>query len=406
LNFEWFVALRYLISKRTNSFISINTFFSIGGVVVGVAALVFVMSMMNGFESELRTRILGVTSHITVFPRFENTIPDPEAAMKELREVDGVTAAAPFIYYKAAVASNEAGDGIVVRGVDLAQEDKVVGLRSKMFAGEYTLAPNDKGEGGIIIGRTLATRLDVMVGDPLVLFSMRGEKLRAGAQPKVKRFVITGIFETGMYEYDAAMAYISLKDAADLFKTGGVTGIHLKTEDIFKADVIANEINSRFSEKYDAVDWKLMNKNLFSWMQLEKLGMFIALSLIIAVAAFNIISTLVMIVMEKRHEIGILKTMGSIPRSISRMFMMIGLFVGMVGCFIGWILGFILCYIQIKFNLISLPPEIYFINSLPVEMHVFDFVIVGCASVILCFLATIYPATRASRMSVIDVLRH
>ncbi|MDD4051338.1 MAG: ABC transporter permease, partial [candidate division Zixibacteria bacterium] len=218
MRYEWFIARRYLMSRRRGLFISLNSFFSIGGVVVGVAALIFVMSMMNGFETELRTRILGVTSHITVYPRFDRVIADPELAMAELKTVEGVVAAAPFIYYKAAVASEETGDGIVVRGIDPPLENRVSGLESTILSGRYDLSPNDKGEGGIIIGKSLAARLNVIPGDPLMLFSLQGEKLRAGAQPRVKRFEVRAIFETGMYEYDASMAYISIPDAADLFK--------------------------------------------------------------------------------------------------------------------------------------------------------------------------------------------
>jgi len=322
-----------------------------------------------------------------------------------LLQVEDVTAAAPFIYYKAAVASRESGDGIVVRGIDPEMEDKIIGLKARMVAGNYDLSPNEKGEGGIFLGKSLAQRLDVLPGEPLVLFSMKGEQLRSGAQPRAKRFIVTGVFETGMYEYDASMAYISLADADDLFKIGGVTGVHLKTTDIFKADQIALAINERFADSYEAVDWKQMNKNLFSWMALEKIGMFIALSLIIAVAAFNIISTLVMIVMEKRHEIGILKTMGSVPASISKIFMLIGIVVGVMGCLLGSLLGYFLCWLQIRFELVSLPPEIYFISKLPVDMQLIDFLLVAAASVVLCFLATLYPATRAARLSVVEVLR-
>jgi len=406
VRYEWFIARRYLMSRRSGSFISINSVFSIGGVVVGVAALVFVMSMMNGFESELRTRILGVTSHVTVFPRFDESLVDPDAAMADLLQVDGVAAAAPFIYYKAAIASDKAGDGIVVRGVEPELENAVTGLGNTIVVGDFELGPDESGAGGIVIGKTLASRLDVIIGDPLVLFSLRGEKLRAGAQPKVKKFDVRGIFETGMYEYDASMAYISIPDAADLFKVSGVTGIHLKTDDFFNADRVAGRIDQRYSDTYDAVDWKQMHRNLFSWMQLEKIGMFIALSLIIAVAAFNIISTLVMIVMEKRHEIGILKTMGSLPASVSRIFMAIGLTVGVVGCLLGWGLGYLLCWLQIRFDIVSLPPEIYFISSLPIDIRPFDFMIVGIAGILLCFLATLYPARRAAKLSVIEVLRH
>lgn len=394
------------MSRQSGSFISLNTFFSIGGVVIGVAALIFVMSMMNGFESELRTRILGVTSHVTVFPRFEESLLNPEAAMADLEMIDGVLAAAPFIYYKAAVTSNTMGDGIVVRGVEPDLENAVTGLGDKIIVGDFDLTPNENGEGGIVVGKNLAASLDVVPGDPMWLFSLKGEKLKAGAQPKVKRFVVRAIFETGMYEYDAGMAYISIPDAASLFKINGVTGIHLKTADFFNADEIARQINLTHSDRFDAVDWKQMHRNLFSWMQLEKIGMFIALSLIIGVAAFNIISTLVMIVMEKRHEIGILKTMGSVPASISRIFMSIGLVVGILGCLLGWLLGYFLCWLQIRFEIVSLPPEIYFISSLPVEIRLLDFMLVGAAAVLLCFLATIYPARKAAGLSVVRVLRH
>lgn len=405
MKYEWFIARRYLISRQSGSFISVNSFFSIGGVVVGVAALVFVMSMMNGFESELRTRILGVTSHISVFPRYDDSITDPDTAVADLERIEGVVAAAPFIYYKAAVASNESGDGIVVRGIEPQLENSVTGLDQKVVAGDMDLAPNERGEGGIIVGKNLAARLDVALGDPLVLFSLSGEKLRAGAQPLVRKFEVRAIFETGMYEYDASMAYISIPDAASLFKIDGVSGVHLKTDDFFRADVIADRINLAYSDRYDAVDWKKMHRNLFSWMQLEKIGMFIALSLIIAVAAFNIISTLVMIVMDKRHEIGILKTMGSIPAAVSRIFMSIGLTVGVFGCILGWGLGYFLCWLQIRFDIVSLPPEIYFISSLPIDIRPLDFLIVGAATVLLCFLATLYPARRAARLSVVSVLR-
>jgi lipoprotein-releasing system permease protein len=405
VKFEWFIARRYLTARHKGSIVSLNTFFSIGGIVVGVAALIFVMSMMNGFESELRTRILGVTSHITVFNRFAESITDYDEAMELLAKFDGVTAAAPFVYYKAAVASEESGDGIQVRGIDPELENKVNGLKSRIVSGAYDLSPNEKGEGGMLVGLTLATRLDVMPGDYLVLFSLRGERLRAGAQPRVKKFVVTGLFETGLHEYDASLAYISIPNAQDLFKIVGVTGIHLATNDIYSADKIADQINNDYPGLFEAVDWKRLHKTLFNWMELEKIGMFIALSLIIAVAAFNIISTLVMVVMEKRKEIGILKTMGSIPGSISRIFMSFGIVVGVIGCLIGWGLGYLLCWLQLRFDIISLPPDIYLIDSLPIDMRWTDFAIVGIAVILVCFLATLYPAHRASRLSVIQVLR-
>ncbi|MFH1700706.1 MAG: FtsX-like permease family protein [Candidatus Zixiibacteriota bacterium] len=393
------------MTRKKGGFISLNSLFSIGGVVVGVAALIFVMSMMNGFETELRTRILGVTSHISVFPRFEDHFANPDSAMAELLQVEGIIAAAPFVYYKAAIASETAGDGIVVRGIDPELENKVTGLGETVFSGNFDVSPNEEGMGGIIVGKNLAQSLDVLPGDILRLYSLRVKDLRPGSQPKIKLVEVRGIYEIGMYEYDASMAYISIPDAMNLFKTEGVTGIHLKTTDIFTAGIIAESINEQFGGKYSAVDWSRMNENLFSWMWLEKVGMFIALSLIMAVAAFNIISTLVMIVMEKRHEIGILKTMGSVPGAIRRIFMRIGIVIGVVGCLLGWLLGYLLCWIQVRFNVIELPPDIYFISSLPVDIRLLDFMLVGFAAIALCFLATLYPAGRAARLSVVKVLR-
>lgn len=393
------------MTRKKGGFISLNSVFSIGGVVVGVAALIFVMSMMNGFETELRTRILGVTSHISVFPRFDDHIAEPDSAMAELMQVDGVIAAAPFIYYKAAIASETAGDGIVVRGIDTELENGVTGLGNTIFSGYFDVSPNEEGMGGIIVGKNLAQSLDVLPGDIIKLYSLRVDDLRPGSQPKIKLVEVRGIYEIGMYEYDASMAYISIPDAMSLFKTSGVTGIHLKTTDIFTAGELSESINEQFGGKYSAVDWSRMNENLFSWMWLEKVGMFIALSLIIAVAAFNIISTLVMIVMEKRHEIGILKTMGSVPGAIRRIFMRIGVVIGVVGCVLGSLLGYLMCWIQVRFEVITLPPDIYFISSLPVDIRLLDFVLVGFAAIALCFLATLYPAGRAARLSVVKVLR-
>nr|MBN2277775.1 ABC transporter permease [candidate division Zixibacteria bacterium] len=408
MRYERFIAGRYLKSGRF--FTSVSTWITTLGITLGVAVVCFVMSMHNGFETELRSRLLGTTSHITIFPRNVMTISEYDNIITQVEKVDQVIAASPFIYYKAAISSETAGDGIVVRGIDLEKEKRTANIADDIILGEYSfdiaLMDSSENASGMIIGEGLRNRLGVTIGDPVVLYSLRGDDLRRATRPRVSKFYITGIFETGMYEFDEQLAYISLVSAQHLFQMNNeVTAIHLKLTDIYLADQVAPRIREILGFKYDIVPWNVLHKNLFSWIALEKKVLFIGFILIVLVAAFSIISTLVMLAMEKRAEIGILKTIGSTTASIRRIFVMNGLVIGAIGIICGWSLALAASWIQNEYAVISLPSELYFIDYLPVEVHLVDFILAGLVTIVICFLAALYPAIRASRQSVIDVIR-
>jgi lipoprotein-releasing system permease protein len=406
--YERFIAGRYLKSGRF--FTSVATWITIFGVMLGVAVVCFVMSMHNGFEREIRNRLLGTTSHITIFPSLSMTIHDYRRVMDLAQSVDDVVAASPFVYYKVAISSESAGDGIVVRGIDIDAERRTASIADDIIHGQYSfdVDPVDSTEsaGGMLLGITLADRLGVTVGDPVVLYSIRGEDLRQTSRPRVAKFYVTGIFETGMYEFDVQMAYIPLKAAQDLFKLHDeVTAIHLKLTDIYLADIVAPKLEEVLGLDYDIVPWNVLHKNLFSWIEFEKKILFIGFILIVLVAAFSIISTLVMLAMEKRSEIGILKAVGSTRYSISKIFIYNGLIIGIIGIITGWGLALAAAVIQNTYQIISIPAELYFISYLPIDIHPFDFIVAGAVTIVICFLAALYPATRASGQSVIEVLR-
>lgn len=368
------------------------------------------MSMHNGFERELRTRLLGTTSHISIFPINGFLIDDYREIVEAVEKIDNVVAASPFVYYKAAISSEEVGDGIVVRGIDLEMERRTANIADDIIKGDYTfefeLADTSETADGMIMGSGLANRMGVTVGDPVVLYSLKGEDLRRNARPRVSKLYITGIFETGMYEFDSEMAYISLSAAQHLFLLGdAVTAVHLKLTDIYLANEIKPQVEEVVGSLYQVVPWNELHKNLFSWIALEKKALFIGFILIVLVAAFSIISTLVMLAMEKRSEIGILKTVGATSKSIRKIFLLNGFVVGAVGVICGWSLAMGAAWLQNKYTIISLPGDLYFINYLPVDINPFDFFMAGAITIVICLLAALYPAMRASSHSVIDVLR-
>ncbi|NOY89253.1 MAG: ABC transporter permease, partial [FCB group bacterium] len=295
------------------------------------------------------------------------------------------------------------------RGIIPGLEDKTSDIAKDIKVGEYSLdsiiVDNDTIP-AMIIGSNLADRLGVFLGESVVLYSLKGEDLHRKMRPRVAKFYISGIFETGLYDFDSQMAYISLSAAQKLFKTGNaVTAVHLKLRDIFEAKDMAPIIDSFLDFKYDVVPWNVLHKNLFTWIAIEKKILFLGFLLIVLVAAFSIISTLVMLTMEKRAEIGILKTIGSTPGSIRKIFVYKGLTIGVVGVVGGWIIALLAAFIQNRYHIISLPPDIYFISYLPIEIHLLDFLGTGIVTFVICFLASLYPAHQAAKLSVIEVLR-
>lgn len=405
MSYASFIARRYLRSRQRHGFLSLITLISILGVIVGTAVLVFALAIMKGFELEVKQRIVGTTAHVSVFHRFADGITDWEPLEKQIAETPDVKAVAPFIYYKAAISSAEANDGVIVRGIVPEKEAEVTQLRESIVSGDWRLQP-DSGR-AVMLGRVLADRLSAKLGDEIVLYSLRGEALSEGLPPKIMKFAVTGLFETGMYEYDASLCYIRLEDAQRLFLLPGkVSGFQAKVSDWNLADEIAVAIEAKLDGDLYATDWMQMHRNLFSWMEIERVWAIVALSLIVAVAAFNIVSTLIMVVIDKRREIAVLKTLGVPSSGVRAIFMWQGSIIGIVGTGLGLALGLLLCWVQKTFDLVSLPPEIYFIDSLPVIVDFKDVLVVGVLAIVISFLATIYPARRAARLYPVEILRY
>jgi lipoprotein-releasing system permease protein len=408
MSLEFHIARRYMSSKHRLRFVSVITSISIGGVIIGTAALVVVLSVMNGFEEEIRSRIIGTGSDVIVANTLGQAFSDWQQVQSQIDSVEGVKATSPIIQSKCAIASKSESDGVIVMGVIPKDEAKVSRINEYMLTKTVSFNTQDSNMAGIWLGVNLADRLGAGLNDKIKLFSLKeAASSISGMIPKAMNCQVAGIFETGMYEYDANMVYISLESAQSLFNLDDkITAISVKTYDYNNADVIGKKIESALGNRFYSTDWKLLNKNLFSWMTLEKWASFIILSLIIAVAAFNIISSLIMIVLEKRKEIGILMTLGMSNRRIKRIFILQGITIGAFGGLVGCLLGFIICYIQYRFHVIALPSEYYFISALPIKMQIMDFVSVALAAFILSFLATLYPAARASRMNPVEAIRY
>ncbi len=407
MRYETFIANRYMRSGKR--FLSVSTWISIVGVMLGVGVVCFVMALHNGFESEIRSRLLGTTSHISIFPKQSGIIEDYLPLVKKVEAVDGVIAASPFIYYKTAISSASGGDGVMIRGIIPDLEEKTANIKKDVKLGTYDFNPlitEDDTIPGMVIGNQLANRLGVYLGESVVLYSLNKETLTRKARPRVAKFYISGIFETGMHEFDDQLAYISLESAQKLYKTGnGVTAIHLKLEDIYMAEDLSSIIDAVLEFRYDVIPWNVLYKQLFTWIEIEKIVLMLGFLLIVLVAAFSIISTLVMMTMEKRQEIGILKTIGVTPYSIRKIFIYNGLWIGISGVAAGWLLAFVAIFIQNQFEIIQLPPDIYFITYLPFVIKWYEFLLAGVVTVFICFLAALFPAHQAAKLSVIKVLR-
>lgn len=410
LSFEYFIGGRYLRSRQKQGFISFITFLSVAGVTVGVMALIIVIAVMSGAESYFKNQILGVEAHVVV-RGYNGPIEDYRKIAERLEKRSGVITADPFVHSQVMLRAAGGISGAVLRGIDPDQEiNPVEGYDADML--ERALRHGGRKNGdvqvpGIILGTKLAAMLGVGVGDSLYLISPRGMISPIGHMPGMKRFEVTGAFESGFYEYDASLAYVHLKTAQDLLQIDdAASGIGLRIEDIYRADAVSRAIADELGYPYWTTDWMRMNRNFFSALKLEKKAMFIILTLIILVAAFNIASTLIMMVMGKTRDIAILKAMGATHRSIRKIFVFNGTVIGLIGTVLGTILGILGCVLLKHYQFIELPGDVYYFTTLPVELGILDVAAIVASAMAICFLSTIYPAYKASRLDPVEALRY
>ncbi|MEN8141001.1 MAG: lipoprotein-releasing ABC transporter permease subunit [Thermodesulfobacteriota bacterium] len=408
MSFESFVALRYLQTTRKKGFLSLISIISVAGVAVGVMALIVVIAVMTGFSDEFRDKILGVNSAI-VIQQFSGQINDYEQVITTVLEHEEVTGATPYIYGQAMITTSKGGSGCVVRGIDPESADSVLALSSQFTKGSMAgLEAQPAGEpAGIILGTGLARKLRVGPGDRLRLMSPAGPLTPMGIIPRFKTCQVQGLFATGMHEYDNNLAYVSLSTAQNFFGVKGAAhGIELAVIDIDNTPAIARDLRESLGTGFLIKDWMEMNFNLFSALKLEKTAMFIILTLIVLVAAFNIISTLIMVVMEKTKDIAILKAMGATNRQVTRIFIIEGLVIGISGTVLGLAGGLGLCSLLKRYNFIQLPSDVYPMSTLPVTVLPMDITMIAGAAIIITFLATLYPSWQAARVEPAESLRY
>ena len=427
MSYELFVSIRHLSAKKSQKFISLNTWISIAGVGLGVMALIVVIAVMSGFSKDLRDKILGTNSHVVVSNMNRAMVENYDDIIKKVRSVEGVIAAAPFIMNQVMLINGDRVSGVVVRGIDPGKEETVSDLGKNMVSGTIThlktkssfsgdiKVRGKKNRAGIILGKELSRRLGVGVGDIVSMVSPVSRVTPVGLIPRMKLFKVVGVFESGMYEYDANLSFILLKSAQKFFSMkNGVSGIEVRVADIEQAGNIASVIQKELGFPYLVRDWMRMNRNLFSALKLEKIVMFIILILIIFVAAFNIVSTLFMLVMEKAKEIAILKSMGASCSSVMKIYSYQGLVIGLVGTFLGCATGFVIVpnlneivsAIESIFGIVAFPSDVYYLDRLPSKIQYMDSFLIIIFSIVICLAASLYPAWRASKLDLVDGLRY
>ena len=411
--YELAVGLRYTRARKgsgRNAFISFIALVSMAGIALGVAALIVVLSVMNGFQQELRNRILAVASHIEVrgFPELK----DPAAVAEAARRNPRVVATAPYVFGQAMLSVGDANRGVVLRGIDPAREDQVADIGKHMRRG--SLASLTPGSFNIVLGAELARALGVRVGDPIVAITPQGNVTPAGALPRLKTFTVAGIFEIGMFEFDSGLALVNIEDAQRLYRLGNATGVRLKLDDMFAAPSVARELLATLPMDAEVRDWTQNHANFFRAVAIEKRVMFIILTLIVAVAAFNIVSAQVMVVTDKQADIAILRTLGAAPSSVMAIFMIQGALVGFIGTLIGVVGGVLLALnvetvvpvLERVLGFQFLDKSVYYISDLPSDLQRADVIVIAAIALALAFVATIYPSWRAARVNPADALRY
>ncbi len=405
-SFETFIATRYLFSRRKHSFISVISIFSIIGVGLGVASLIVVLGVMNGFSQNLEEKILGVNAHIIV-TNIYGPIKDYDFICRKMSLLPEIKGVMPFLYSEVMVSSPNGVKGVVLRGIDPELSKNVLSLKRDLIAGSInSLLLKDTFP--VIIGKELAFKLGLGVGSFLNILSPTGGVSSFGFMPKIKVFKVVGIFDTGMYEYDSSLVYTNIYSAQDLigFKQDVVTGIEASLYNVYKAREVAKKLKKELGDGFFIQTWIDMNKNLFSALKLEKFAMGVILVMIVLVGSFNIITTLFMLVMERKKDIAILMSMGATKREIKRIFVFLGTLLGFVGVSCGYILGLLLGYFIEKYQFIKLPKDVYYLDHLPIKYNISDMVLIGVVAMLLCFLATLYPASQASKVEPAQILRY
>lgn len=405
--FELQIALRYLLARRRQAFISVISFVSTLGVTVGVMALIVALALMTGLQGELRDRILGSTAHIYVW-KTGSGLADYEAEAAKLRSIPGVQGAAPAILGKALIRTAGANAFVTLKGIDPALEPSVTSIERSIVSGKLAdLGPGDEETPpGIFLGKDLAQQLGVMVGDSVDVMTPEGTLSPMGMIPRTRRFRVTGVFQLGLYEVDSGYGFISLEVAQRMMNKQGPELLQLRTVDIDAAPEVAARIVERLGTDYLTQDWTMLNRSLFSALWLEKMAISITIGLIVMVAALNIVASLVLLVMEKNPDIAILKTMGASARSVMVVFMLQGLIIGLVGTFVGAVSGFGLSWFLDRYQLIQIPGDVYQITYVRFTLLPLDLAVVVFVAVLVCFVATIYPSRQASKLKPVEALRY
>jgi lipoprotein-releasing system permease protein len=403
--FELHIALRYLLARRRQAFISVISLISTLGVTVGVTALIIALALMTGLQGELRDRILGASAHVYVW-KAGGLGEDYGAEVRKLRALDGVVGAAPAILGKALLRTERGDAFVTLKGIDPALEPEVTNLGSAMVEGRIAdLTPSDEeAVPGILVGVGLAKDLGVAVGDSVTLLTPEGTLSPMGMMPRARRLRVAGVYRLGLYDIDSASGFVTLEVAGRLLNTQP-SMVELKVRDMYQAPALAEQIQAALGVEYTAQDWADMNGPLFSALWLEKMAISITIGLIVIVAALNIIASLVLLVMEKSRDIAILKTMGATRRSVTAIFMLQGLVIGLIGTLAGALLGTALCYLADRYRLIQIPADVYQISYVPFVVLPWDFAVVVVAAVVICFLATIYPSRQAAKLDPVQALR-
>lgn len=408
MSFELFVATRYLFSRRKQTFIFVISLMSILGVAIGVGALVIVLGVYNGMSTDLRDKILGANAHGIVLSHvsygFNDNLPE---LLERIKATPGVTGAMPFVYSEVMLSSQHGVKGVVLRGIDPKTAPEVLSMLRPLEGGALEELSKMEGTPGIIVGDELAKRLGLGPGTRVNLLSPAGQKGTAGYQPKIRPFEVVGIFRTGMFEYDSSLAFTTIPAATDVLglPANYLSGVEITVSDLFNADKTAIELSEALGPPFFVRSWMEMNANIFAALKLEKIGMFILLTMVVMIGSFSIVTSLVMLVMEKTRDIAVMMSMGATSAMIRRIFILQGCIIGLIGTLLGYAFGLGLGWLLKRYQFIKLPENVYTLDHLPIIITLSDVLIIGASAMLLCFLATLYPARRAAALEPAEAMR-